>query len=83
MAMKKLSERWHFIRRESFVRLVFYRGLFQFGFLAAAIFIFLAAIRRDPQFIEHAHRALVGFPVIGLLFGAVMWAINRLFYRDS
>ena len=81
--MKMFIERWHQIRGEKFLRLVFFRGFFQFGFLAAGFFIFISALGGDAQFTAHAYRSLIGFPIVGLFFGAALWLTNRVLYREQ
>lgn len=77
--MEKPAKGWKAVRKESFARLVFYRGLLQFGLTAAVLFILLSAIRGDGSLYEHALRALVAFPLLGLIFGAILWVFSRLF----
>lgn len=81
--MEKVARGWKAIRKESFLRLVFYRGFLQFGFPAAVLFILLSAIRGDSHLLEHALRALMAFPLLGLVFGAILWAFGRLFGGNS
>ena len=70
---------WKAIRRESFLRLVLFRGFFQCGFLAAALFILLSAMRGDVNLFDHSLRALLLFPLGGLVFGVILWGFGRLF----
>lgn len=77
--MEKLVKGWKAIRSESFARLVIYRGCLQFGVGAALLFIILSAIRGDGNLMYHALRGLIGFPLLGLVFGASLWALSRLF----
>lgn len=76
--MEKSNRGWRAIRSEGFLRLVFYRGCLQFGLLAAGAFILLAALRGDNQLADHTVKALIVFPLLGLVFGAVLWAISKL-----
>ena len=80
--MNILWDRWHRIRKESFVKLVFFRGFLQFGVLTAGFFILLSAVTGDGQFISHGLRALVVFPIVGLFFGAALWLTNRVLHRS-
>lgn len=81
--MEPITKGWNALRKEGFVRLVFYRGFLQAGFLAAALFILLSAVRGDSHFSDHALRALVAFPLGGLVFGGILWMLGKLFGRDG
>ena len=76
--MHHKQDRWNKFIGEGFLRLVFYRGFLQFGILGGGLFLFFSAIRGDPQFELHAIRALIGFPVLGLVVGASMWLIGKM-----
>jgi hypothetical protein len=66
---------------EGFVRLVFWRGLVQFGTLSTGFFLLFSAIRGDPEFELHANRALIAFPILGLAFGTILWITGKIFSK--
>ena len=74
---------WARVLREGFVRLVFYRGMIQVGLLGAFVFIFLQFLFNDQNLAVHAVKALIFFPLGGLIFGATFWCLARLLDRDS
>ena len=81
--MEKLTKGWSAVRKESFARLVLYRGLLQFGVGATVLFIAVSAIRGDSNLWEHGLRAAVAFPLFGLILGALLWALGRILGRDG
>jgi cobalamin synthase len=71
---------WNFFN-EGFARLVFWRGLVQFGVLSTGFFLLLSALRGDSEFELHANRALIAFPFLGLAFGTMLWIIGRIYHK--
>ena len=71
------------IAKESLVRLALYRGVLQFGVGAALLFTILAVVRGDDQWIQHAARAFLAFPLFGALCGLMVWTVARLVARKS
>jgi len=76
--MGKTQDRWNNLLREGFLRLVLLRGFLQFGLSSSGLFLLFSALRGDPQFELHAIRALVAFPSLGLLLGALLWFIGKI-----
>jgi len=55
---------------------IFVRGMLQFGFLAAAIYVLLN-VAMDGTFLSVRWAIVIGFPLIGLLWGFFMWMVDR------
>ena len=81
--MENQVKGWNAVRRESFARLIFYRGFLQFGIGATVLFIAVSAFLGDDNLLEHGLRAAIAFPLFGLIFGAMLWAFGRIFGRNG
>jgi hypothetical protein len=55
----------------------------QFGIGAALLFTILAVIRGDTEWMQHAIRALVAFPLFGAFCGVLVWTFARMHARKS
>ena len=71
------------IAKESLARLALYRGVVQFGIGAALLFTILAVVRGDDQWVQHAVRAFIAFPLFGALCGLIVWTVARMLARKS
>lgn len=69
--------------KESLARLALYRGVVQFGIGAALLFTVLAVVRGDDQWIQHAARAFIAFPLFGAFSGLIVWTVARVLARSK
>lgn len=81
MDTDKSDSWWGNLRGESFLRLVLLRGFVQFGLSAVGIFLLFSLVRGDPELELHAKRAVLAFPLLGLLLGTLFWLAVRIFAR--
>jgi hypothetical protein len=64
------------MKRNGFLHYVIVRGFFQFGLLAAALYVSTVLLWPGRPFLGHDLKIALACPAVGLLWGAVMYLVD-------